>query len=196
MRGHEEQDLARQIAGITRREPDVLARSVREIRVALREGRVALRTDASGLVAFLFLHRYLHRYGNRYEAGTGWVRSDARRRGLFLALHHELFARVPAGSVVFGFPGNTGVRRAMEKLGFRRASYQDLPWRVWMRMAVGRLTPLKLVSLLRSVRHGTVRTSRELWILTLPPNQGSQDDEDDQAGQGPPSKLVADARQQ
>lgn len=184
-------DWAGEIVAVTKREPDVLARSLREVGAALNEGRVALRTDEAGLVAFLFLHRY----GRLFEVGTGWVRPDSRRKGLFIALHHELFASVAPGTLVFGFPGSPGVRRAMEQLGFRRASYNALPFRIWLRMAAGRLTPGKLASLFRSVRHGTMRTSRELWILTIA-HHGGAHDEDRQADQGRDGDLVVQVRKE
>ncbi|MHB8632745.1 MAG: hypothetical protein ACYDBQ_02080 [Thermoplasmatota archaeon] len=157
-------DLATEISSVTRREPDILTRSGREVRAAMDEGRVAVRCDAEGLLAFLFLHRY----GPTYEVGTGWVRPDHRRRGLFVALHHELFARLAPGTRIFGFPGNPGVRRAMQQLGFRRQPYSVLPMGVWVRLALGRLGWAKLASLSRSLRSGTMRTSRELWLLTVP----------------------------
>ena len=154
-------DLAAEIAAVTRREVAILALSRREVERALREGRVALRTEGTRLAGFLMCHDY----GAAWEVGTGYVAPAWRGRGLFLEMHHEALARVPAGLPVFGFPGGPSVERTMLRLGFRPVPWRRLPAGVWARLVARRLRPGKLWSIARSAWHGVPRTSRRLHVL-------------------------------
>lgn len=158
--------LAELISEISRRESTLLYYSPEELAAAIREDRGSVIMEDGKFIGCGFWS----------DRGDGWVEVDTmyvapgfRGRGYALKLMYLLKEKAQkrlVGKKALLFTQVPAIKSLVERLGFVPAKFSDLPAKLWFKIILHRLHPMRILSYIKYLPLLKFISSLQLYILT------------------------------